>query len=139
MLKQIVSAATCAVWLASAPVAQAQTVANKGYLIAEINVTDPTTYQRYMDAVGRVVSQFGGVYAVRAGKSVSLEGAALTGRFIVIEFASPQVAQAFYNSPEYQALKPIREQSATSRVFLIEGAAKPAGLVSVSPFASDDR
>ena len=38
-----------------------------------------------------------------------------------MEFASLEMAQAWYNSPEYRAIAPLREQSTKSRAILVEG------------------
>lgn len=96
--------------------------APKAYAVAEVNVTDPVMYQKYIAAVSPVVAHFGGKYLVRAGRVVPLEGKAPTGRFIVIEFPSLAVAEQFESSPEYRAVATLRLRSARSRLFLVEGA-----------------
>lgn len=95
----------------------------KGYTIAEIGVNDPVAYQDYVAAVTPLIAKHKGVYLVRAGKVVPKEGAAPSGRTVVIEFPSLAAAQAFYDSPEYQAIIGLRLKAATSRVLLVEGAA----------------
>ncbi|HET6169472.1 MAG TPA: DUF1330 domain-containing protein [Terracidiphilus sp.] len=95
--------------------------APKGYAVAEINVTDPVAYNKYLAAVSPVVAQFGGKYIVRAGHIVPLEGQAPTGRYIVIEFPSMAIAQKFESSPQYRAIAPLRQRAARSRLFLVEG------------------
>lgn len=93
----------------------------KGYAIAEISVSDPEAYKPYVAAVGPIVTKFGGVYIVRGGETVTMEGAPPTGRIVVIEFPSLAAARAFYESDEYQAVLPIRLKAATSRIFFVEG------------------
>lgn len=100
----------------------AQAAASPAYAIAEISVKDPVLYRKYIDAVTPVVASFGGKYIVRAGRIVSVEGRAPTGRFIVIEFPSLAVAEKFESSPEYRAIAPLRHRAAQSRIFLVEGA-----------------
>jgi uncharacterized protein (DUF1330 family) len=39
----------------------------------------------------------------------------------VIAFDSMEKAQAWYNSAEYQKLRPIRQKSGNSRTFIVEG------------------
>ncbi len=39
-----------------------------------------------------------------------------------IAFDSMERAQAWYDSPAYRAIRPIRHKSATSRVYIVEGA-----------------
>jgi uncharacterized protein (DUF1330 family) len=96
--------------------------APKAYAIAEIEVTDPVAYQKYLAAVTPIVEQFGGKYLVRAGKIVPIEGNAPTGRFVVIVFPSLSMAQKFESSPQYQAIAPLRQKASRSRLFLVEGA-----------------
>ncbi len=57
----------------------------------------------------------------RGGQVASLEGDPPHGRFVVIAFDSLEKAQAWYDSPAYRELRPIRHRSATSRVFILEG------------------
>jgi uncharacterized protein (DUF1330 family) len=91
-----------------------------GYLIAEVDVTDPVTFQKYADQVPGTLAPFNGRYLVRGGKTVSLEGEA-PKRFVVIAFESVTKAQAWEDSPAYSAIKPIRQSSAKSRLFIAEG------------------
>ena len=100
---------------------RAATIAPKGYVIAEITVTDPEVYKSYAAAVGPLVTHFGGKYVVRGGQIIAVEGDPPTDRFVVIEFDSLAAARSFEDSPEYQAIAPLRRKSARSRVFLVEG------------------
>lgn len=101
---------------------RAATIAPKGYVIAEITVTDAQAYKSYVAAVGPLVARFGGIYLVRGGQIIAVEGDPPMGRFVVIEFDSLAAAKSFEDSPEYQAIAPLRRKSARSRVFLVEGA-----------------
>jgi uncharacterized protein (DUF1330 family) len=100
---------------------RAATIEPKGYVIAEITVTDPEAYKSYVAAVGPLVAHFGGKYVVRGGQIIAVEGDPPIGRFAVIEFDSLAAAKSFEDSPEYQAIAPLRRKSARSRVFLVEG------------------
>ena len=93
-----------------------------GYVIAEVDVTDPATFKQYADKAPGTISQYGGHYVIRGGKNTSIEGDA-PKRFVVIQFENVEKAKAWEDSPEYTAIKPIRHKSAKSRVFIIEGAA----------------
>jgi uncharacterized protein (DUF1330 family) len=103
---------------ATAPVAAP---APKGYIVAEIAVTDADAYREYAALVPPIVAKYGGRYLVRGGASEAKEGAAPAGRTVVIEFASLGDARRFYDSPEYAAIAPLRTRAASSRVFLVEG------------------
>jgi uncharacterized protein (DUF1330 family) len=92
-----------------------------GYVVAEVDVTDPATFKQYSDKAPGTIAQYGGHYVIRNGKNTSIEGDA-PKRFVVIQFESVEKAKAWEDSPEYTAIKPIRHSSAKSRVFIIEGA-----------------
>jgi uncharacterized protein (DUF1330 family) len=93
-----------------------------GYVVAEVDVTDPATFKQYADKTPGTVAQYGGHYVIRGGKNISIEGDA-PKRFVLIQFESVEKAKTWEDSPEYSAIKPIRHSSAKSRVFIIEGAA----------------
>jgi uncharacterized protein (DUF1330 family) len=92
------------------------------YVIAEVDVTDPTTFQKYAQKVPETLVPFNGHYIVRGGKIQPVEGEA-PKRFVVIAFDSAEKARAWEDSPAYEAIKPIRHSSAKSRVFIVEGLA----------------
>jgi len=93
-----------------------------GYVIAEVDVTDPGTFQKYAEKTPGTIAPFNGRYIIRGGKTLSLEGDA-PKRFVVIAFDSMEKAKAWEDSPAYEAIKPIRHSSAKSRVFIAEGVA----------------
>jgi uncharacterized protein (DUF1330 family) len=100
---------------------RAATVAPKGYVVAEITVTDPEAYKRYAAAVPPILAKFSGRFLVRGGQTVAVEGDPPGGRIVVIEFDSLATARSFEQSAEYQAIVPLRRQAAHSRLFLVEG------------------
>lgn len=91
-----------------------------GYVVAEVDVTDPATFAKYSAKAPGTIAQYGGHYLIRAGKSETVEGDA-PKRFVVIQFESFEKAKAWEDSPEYSAIKPIRHSSAKSRVLIFEG------------------
>jgi uncharacterized protein (DUF1330 family) len=99
-----------------------QVKVSPAYVIAEIDVTDPATFKEYSEKAPGTIASFNGRYLVRGGKTVSLEGEP-PKRFVVIAFDSLEKAQAWEDSPAYEAIKPIRHKSAKSRVFIAEGVA----------------
>ena len=100
-----------------------QVKAGPGYVIAELEVNDPTTFQKYGAAVPGTLAPFNGKYLVRGGKVTPVEGDAPKGRFVVLVFDSVEKAVAWESSPAYEAIKPLRHSSAKSRVFIAEGVA----------------
>jgi uncharacterized protein (DUF1330 family) len=93
----------------------------KGYLIANIKVTDAERYQEYRRQTPPVIEQYGGRFLVRAGKVRDFENAFGFERLVVIEFPSVEEAQRFYSSPEYKPLLKLREETAESQVAVVEG------------------
>jgi uncharacterized protein (DUF1330 family) len=98
-----------------------QTKTAPGYVVAEVDVHDATTFAKYGAKVPDTLKPYNGHYLVRGGKIEGVEGTAPKDRFVVIAFDSAEKARAWENSAEYEAIKPIRHSSATSRVFIVEG------------------
>lgn len=92
----------------------------KGYIIARVTVTDPDAFAAYVAATNPVVEQYGGRPLVRGGAVAALEGES-RGRNTVIEFDSFEGAQAYFNSPEYQAAKALRAGAALIDIIAVEG------------------
>jgi uncharacterized protein (DUF1330 family) len=98
-----------------------QTKTAPGYVIAEVDVHDAATFAKYGAKVPDTLKPFNAHYLVRGGKIEAVEGTAPKDRFVVIAFDSAEKARAWENSAAYEAIKPIRHSSATSRVFIVEG------------------
>jgi uncharacterized protein (DUF1330 family) len=96
-------------------------VAPKAYVVADIRVTDPSGYQKYLAAISPIVKHYGGIYIARAGRTISVEGAPPTGRMVIIEFPNFAAAEAFETSPEALTAGVIRHRTAISRIFVVEG------------------
>ena len=92
------------------------------YLIADIQVTDPTRYDQYRPLAAASIARFGGCYVVRGGKLDLLEGGPEPERIVVIEFPDADAARRWYRSEEYQSALKIRQSASRGRVFLVEGA-----------------
>lgn len=93
-----------------------------GYVIAEVDVTDPEAYKKYAEKVPATVTAADGHYLVRGGKIQAVEGEA-PKRIVVIAFESAEKAHAWEYSPAYEAIKPIRHSAAKSRIYIVEGIA----------------
>jgi uncharacterized protein (DUF1330 family) len=91
------------------------------YIVAQLKVHDPAMFQRYREAVSPLVDRFGGRYRVRGGELEVLEGDWPLPRLVIIEFQSQDAARLFYESPEYQQILPLRQESARGTVAIVEG------------------
>jgi uncharacterized protein (DUF1330 family) len=90
------------------------------YVIAQLTVTDPEGFEAYRAAVAAVIEAHGGRYLVRGGAITNIEGELERPRIIVLEFPDKATAKGFYNSPEYQAIPPLRLNTATGSVTIVE-------------------
>ena len=94
-----------------------------GYVIAEVDVTDPATMQKYGEKVPETMAPFNHHYLVRSSKIQTLEGEAPKGGIVVIAFDSAEKAREWYDSPAYASIRPIRQSAAKSRLLIVEGIA----------------
>ena len=92
------------------------------YVIGEIEVTDPATYEEYRKQVMAVVTKYGGKFIVRGGRVETLEGDWAPKRFVALEFPSLEQAQKWYRSPEYAPLIALRQKASRGKLILVEGA-----------------
>jgi uncharacterized protein (DUF1330 family) len=98
-----------------------------GYVIAIVDVTDPEGYAEYSRQVPATIAKYGGRYLVRGGKSEVREGDWPGPRTVILEFPSLSRAREWYDSPEYEPLRPLRQENSTARIAFFEGVANPAG------------
>ena len=93
----------------------------KAYVLVQVDVTNAQQYGDYTKLSPGIIEKFGGRFLARGGRTTTLEGSPARGRVVVVEFPSFDRAQQFYNSPEYQAAKKVRDGAATAQFILIEG------------------
>jgi uncharacterized protein (DUF1330 family) len=93
----------------------------KGYVLARVHVTNPETYQGYRARVLPTIEAFGGRFLVRGGAVDVKEGAWRDPRLVVLEFPTVEAARAWYASPAYQAILPLRQNNSTADVVIVEG------------------
>ena len=91
------------------------------YLLVEIEITDPETFEEYKRLVAPTIAAFGGRYRARGGALEPLEGGWDPKRLVIIEFPSMETARLWWESDAYAPLKPMRIASARSRLLLVEG------------------
>ena len=99
---------------------KAQTSPSALYIAEVSEVSNLDEFNRYAAGVPTTVAKYGGRYLARGGKTQTVEGEA-PARIVVTAFPSMADAQKWYASPEYSALKPIRQRSAKTRSFIVEG------------------
>src|SRR6202041_1056960 len=93
------------------------------YLISEADtIKDLTAIKEYGGKVPGTLAPFDGHYhfIVGGGKPQGLDGEAPQG-IVGIAFDSAAQLRAWYDSPAYQAIKPLRQSAVKGRMFLVEG------------------
>ncbi|MEK9554076.1 MAG: DUF1330 domain-containing protein, partial [Alphaproteobacteria bacterium] len=82
---------------------------SKGYLVANIRVTDQEKFQEFSGMAGPAIKKYGGKVLARGPVADRLEGD-VSGIVMMIEFESKDAANRFYFSEEYQAAKAVRDE-----------------------------
>jgi uncharacterized protein (DUF1330 family) len=92
------------------------------YNIVEITIKDQDGYNKeYLPLVTKAITDAGGKFIVRGGKTISYEGAAPAPRVIVIQFENLDKLQALYNSATYKDAIAVGDKYSTQRIFGVEG------------------
>ena len=76
----------------------------------------------YLDRIQATLDPFGGRFLVH-GAMVEVKEGPWPGTVVVIEFPAIDQARAWYDSPEYQAILPLRTSHITGQAILVEGVA----------------
>jgi uncharacterized protein (DUF1330 family) len=90
-------------------------------MIVDEDVFDPEGLGDYAKAAGPTIAQYGGKAIIRTTESDVLEGNWKPKRLVVLEFESKEAARRWYESPEYQAIIPMRQKAANTNFILVEG------------------
>jgi uncharacterized protein (DUF1330 family) len=90
------------------------------FMIIQADITDPEGFVEYAKQAPALIEKFGGRYRCMRGASEQLEGQPDERKIVVSEWPSMDAAREFWNSPEYEALKQVREGTADVHVYLVE-------------------
>jgi uncharacterized protein (DUF1330 family) len=91
------------------------------YCFANVEVTDPVEYDQYRSRTLAIIEAYGGRFLVRGGAVDVKEGGYRPNRVLLLEFSDMTAALTWYNSPEYQAILPVRQRSATTDLLFLQG------------------
>ena len=91
------------------------------YLIAQTEIRDHETYDRYKAQVLPTIQKFGGRFIVRGGTLEVLEGGWTPSRMVVIEFPSMQHIRDWFASPDYAPLLALRKSAAVDHLVAVDG------------------
>ena len=95
-------------------------MANKGYWVVHVDVSDPEGYKAYMAANAEPFRKYGAKFLVRGGAFEAVEGKTRS-RNVVLEFKDYATALACYRSPEYAKAIALRQGNAVADIIVIEG------------------
>ena len=82
------------------------------YLIVHATVKDPDKLKRYGAAASQTVRAHGGEIVTRAQVTDVLVGDHEHNVVVLLKFPDGAALKAWYDSPEYQALVPLRDAAA---------------------------
>ena len=77
--------------------------------------------KEYLPLITKAITDAGGKFIVRGGKTISYEGAAPAPCVVVVQFESLDKLQALYNSAPYKDSIAVGDKYATQRIFGVEG------------------
>ena len=91
-----------------------------GYIVANFSITNRAGYQEYLAAVGPTLKAHNAESIFFDRDSELLEGSA--GQVtVVLRFATKAAAKAWYQSPEYQAIRHLRTDNTEGVAVIAEG------------------
>ncbi|MDH7804575.1 MULTISPECIES: DUF1330 domain-containing protein [unclassified Rhizobium] len=93
----------------------------KGFLIAQVTVTNPEASSRYAKAAGDLLRHYGARIIVKPESALIKEGSP-KARTVIFEFESFDKAKEFWDSREYVEARVLRAGAAEADFILIEGA-----------------
>ena len=91
-----------------------------GYFIANYTITNQAGYKEYLAAVGPILTAHGAENIVIDRDSELLEGSARQVT-VVLRFATKAAAKAWYESPEYRAIRHLRTDNTEGTGVIAEG------------------
>ncbi len=82
------------------------------YLIVHATIKDPDKLKQYGAAASEIVRAHGGEIVTRANVTDVLIGTHDHQICVILKFPDGAALKAWYNSPDYQALVPLRDEAA---------------------------
>lgn len=94
------------------------------FFVIDLNVKDREAFDKgYGSVVGAMITKHKGTFIVGGQEALPVEGAPPEGVVIIIRFDTIDDAKAFLTDPDYQKIAPVRHRTASTRSYLVEGAA----------------
>ena len=93
----------------------------KGYVILTEDIHDREGMDRYGEASRASLTEFGGRPLVVDEDVQVVEGRWHGTRTVIVEYESVETARQWYESPSYQAARPLRQAAAECNVVIAAG------------------
>ena len=91
------------------------------YVLANVEVIDAAGFAAYREAVPATIARYGGRYLARGGTTVVAEGGLTPKRVVLVEFPNTDAVRAWLDSPEYRPLLELRQRTANTDMWIIDG------------------
>lgn len=91
------------------------------YAIFDVDITDMSRYQAFMEGVKPALEEAGARYLARGGRHQIYEGDWQPRRIVLLEFPTMEAFDNFYRGPVYTALKGIRDECSNARLVSVQG------------------
>jgi uncharacterized protein (DUF1330 family) len=104
------------------PATSENPTAKPAYFVAEVEIHDLAGFKSYAEQFAGTLVPFGGRLLSFGESIVPIEGIEkTTARAAIAVFPSAQAGQDWFASPTYRKIAPIRQKSARTRAFSVEG------------------
>ena len=91
------------------------------YIVTQIEITDPETFETYRAQVPPILKKYGGEFIVRGGDREVLEGDWPWSRMVILKFPDREAAKAWHASAEYQGPKALRQAASKANMIVVDG------------------
>jgi uncharacterized protein (DUF1330 family) len=119
--KFIIGVAMLAAGAIGGTVLHAQTAAAPAYLIAHVQITDQDGWKQYIAALPGTLAPYHVKTLSRAAPVALDSSTPPAGSTVILAFNSMDDLKAWWSSPAYQAIIPLREKSAKTVVYALPG------------------
>src|SRR5271163_3880685 len=104
------------------PTTQQNPTTKQAYFVAEVEIHDLAAFKSYAEQFAGTLVPFGGKLVSFGEPIVPIEGIEkTTARAAIVVFPSAQAGRGWFASPVYRKIAPIRQKSAHTRAFFVEG------------------
>ena len=93
------------------------------YVVAQGRIENRAVLDEYVGKALPTIQAHGGVVVAFDEQPEVVEGEVDTPRTVILRFESREAFRAWYDSPEYQAALPLRLESTSGTLIVVEGLA----------------